>query len=80
MRRSEFCGRGKSARIVMVKETLVYVGREAGATNAALAKEMGLESSAVSRRYEAARQKRMESPQMTTLVKEVQKKLWPRQR
>ena len=64
---------------MMVKEALVYVGREAGATNAALAKELGLESSAVSRRYEAARQKIIESPQMNKLVKDVQRKLWPRQ-
>jgi REP-associated tyrosine transposase len=79
VRRSDFCGPGKSARIVMVKEALVYVGRAAGATNAALAKEMGLESSVVSRRYEAARQKILQSPKMSALVKEVQKKLWPRQ-
>lgn len=75
VRRSDFCGPGKSARIVMIKEALVYVGREAGATNAALAKEMGLESSAVSRRYESARQKIAGSPQMSALVKEVRKKL-----
>ena len=34
------------------------VGREGGATNAGLAKETGMESSAVSRRYESARKKR----------------------
>ena len=75
MRRRDFCGPGKSARIMLVKEALVYVGREAGATNAALAKEMGLESSAVSRRYEAARKKMAESEQMSALVREVRRKL-----
>ncbi len=75
MRRSDFCGPGKSASIVLVKEALVYVGREGGATNAGLAKEIGLESSAVSRRYESARKKMAESPQMSALVREVWKRL-----
>jgi putative transposase len=75
MKRSDFCGPRKSARIVLVKEAVIYVGREAGATNAGLAKEMGLESSAVSRRYEAARKKMAESEEMRGLVREVQRKL-----
>ena len=65
----------KSATIVSVKEALVYVGREAGATNGGLSKEIGLESSAVSRRYESARKKMAESPQMRALVSEVWKRL-----
>jgi len=73
--RQEFCGSGKAARVVMAREALILVGREAGATYAELARETGLESSVLSRRYESARKRVAQSTQMKALVRSVNKTL-----
>ena len=75
MDRKEICGAGKGARVVLVREALVLVAREGGATNAGLARETGMESSAVSRRYESARKKMLGSDEMKVLVKRIRKRL-----
>ena len=56
--RDEFCGRGKAARIVAVKEALILAGRRLGATTRTLSEISGLNSSNISRRHDTA-QRRM---------------------
>lgn len=51
------CGLGKSFQAVMAKEVLVVIGRDAGATVVQLSEITGLDTSSVSRGYEAAKQK-----------------------
>lgn len=73
--REELCGSGKAARVVMAREALVFVGHEAGATYAALARQTGLETSVISRRCEAARRRIAESNQFKALVRSIKKLL-----
>lgn len=53
--RETFCGAGKSARSIMAKEILILTATEAGATAVELSRIIGLDSSSVSRRLDAAR-------------------------
>jgi hypothetical protein len=55
MKRAEFCVPKKGRNLVMVKELMIMVGREQGASNAGLARIMGIDGSVVSRRYESAK-------------------------
>ncbi|MEQ1921926.1 MAG: transposase [Pyrinomonadaceae bacterium] len=48
-------GSGKNTRVIMAKEVLIITGREAGASFTQLAEITGLDSSNVSRRYDAAK-------------------------
>jgi putative transposase len=56
--REEFIGSSKLAGAVRAKEALIVAGRELGANMSTLSKIVGLDSSTVSRRYDAARQRR----------------------
>jgi REP element-mobilizing transposase RayT len=49
----DICGPRKSRSIVVVKEAIIVVGRELGASNADLARLLGIAGSSVSRRYDA---------------------------
>jgi len=73
--REELCGSGKAPGVVMAREALVFVGRDAGVTCAELAKYTGLDISVVSRRFESARRRIAESNQMKALVRNVKKQL-----
>ena len=53
----KFCGPEKSAKAVLAKEVLILLGREHGAAVTELSLIVGLDTSNVSRRYDAARQK-----------------------
>ena len=55
--RDKFCGQGKTAQAVMAKEVLILTGKEAGASLADLSSIIDLDTSTVSRRNDAARQK-----------------------
>ena len=55
MSRKDLFGSGKNTRVIMAKEVLIITGREAGARIAELANITGLDSSNVSRRYDAAK-------------------------
>jgi len=67
----QICSRSKRKEIVMAKEALMIVGEELGASRAALARLIGIDSSVVSRRYESGRTRMNESQEMRELVKEV---------
>jgi len=54
MPREEFCGPGKSAKIISAKETLIAAGKEVGATLSTLAGIAGISSATASKRHEAA--------------------------
>ena len=60
--RDEFCGTGKNARAVMAKELLILTGREAGAGFTELSAMTGIDSSNISRRYDAAKQSTESDP------------------
>lgn len=51
--RRDFCQRGKSAKIIAAKETLIVAGRRMGATTTSLAALTGLNSATVSRRQDS---------------------------
>jgi REP element-mobilizing transposase RayT len=73
--KAELCGPGKAPEMVMARETLVFIGHEAGATCAALARHTGLDISVVSRRLESARMRIAESNQLKALVRSIKKQL-----
>jgi REP element-mobilizing transposase RayT len=66
--RGEFCGSGKSAAAVRAKEMFVLTGCEVGGSLKRLSEIAGMSSSAVSRRYDAARFKVRENGEMTKLA------------
>jgi hypothetical protein len=55
----------------MAKEALIIVGEELGASHAALAGLIGMDSSVVSRRAESGKTRMNECQEMQELVKEV---------
>ena len=65
----------KTRSLVLVKEAMIIVGRELGASNADLARLLGLDASVVSRRYESGRAKMNESQEARRLVKRLREKL-----
>jgi REP element-mobilizing transposase RayT len=66
--RVEFCGPGKSSRVLRAKEIFVLIGREAGGTPKALGEISGMSHSTVSRRYDAARLKAAENGELNELA------------
>ena len=71
----ELCGGRKTRALVLVKEAMIIVGRELGASNADLARLLGLDASVVSRRYESGQAKMNESQEVRQLVKRLREKL-----
>ena len=71
----ELCGGRKTRALVLVKEAMIIVGRELGASNADLARLLGLDASVVSRRYESGKAKMNESQEVRQLVKRLREKL-----
>ena len=65
----ELRGGRKTRTLVLVKEAMIIVGRELGASNADLARLLGIDASVVSRRYESGRAKMNESQEARRLVK-----------
>ena len=75
MQAQELCGGRKTRAVVLVKEAMIIVGRELGASNADLARLLGLDASVVSRRHESGRAKMNESQEARRLVKRLREKL-----
>jgi REP-associated tyrosine transposase len=71
----ELCGGRKTRALVQVKEAMIIVGRELGASNADLARLLRLDASVVSRRHESGRSKMNESRETRRLVKRLREKL-----
>jgi hypothetical protein len=65
----EICSRRKCVEIVMAKEATIFVAHELGASNIAVAKLMGVDSSLVSRRLDSAKSKMKDSGELQKLVK-----------
>jgi putative transposase len=73
--RTDFFGPGKSARILRAKEVFIITGLRAGASLSMLSKITGLDSSSVSRRYDAAARKMREESGLHKLTEQVMKLL-----
>ncbi len=67
----EFCGQGKSTRVLLAKEALIVSGCRAGASLRILTTLTGLSSSSVSKRHDAAIRKLRENGSLQELVDEV---------
>jgi REP element-mobilizing transposase RayT len=65
----ELCSGKKPRALVLVKEAMIIVGRKLGATNADMARLLGLDASVVSRRYESGKAKMEKSQELQRLVK-----------
>ena len=75
MCRDDFYGVVKRRSAVVVKEALILVGRQRGASFAALSEATGLVNCGVSRRYEAARMKMRKEGELSMLVRRIEKYL-----
>jgi chromosomal replication initiation ATPase DnaA len=73
----EFCSRRKTRAIVMAKEAVIVLAREMGASNAAVAKLIGIDSSAVSRRFESGKTRMKATKEMQDLVTQIRKLIAP---
>ena len=73
--KEEFCGRSKVAALVLVKEAVILIGKQQGASNTELARVLRLEASVVSRRWESARERVRESAEMRRLVRRIERSL-----
>jgi hypothetical protein len=71
----ELCSAKKGRALVRAKEAMIVVGREMGASNAALARLMGLDVSVVSRRHESGRAKMKESKEERQMVSRLRAEL-----
>lgn len=70
--KEKFYGPGKSWELIRAKEALIFVGRKAGASLTSLADLIGLSSSAVSRRHDAAQRRMTEDGEMVRLTKQIE--------
>ena len=71
----EICSRSKKRAIVLAKEALILVANELGATNMAVAKRIGVDSSVVSRRLESGKIRMKNSSELQRLIKRIRKLL-----
>jgi hypothetical protein len=71
LERKEFCSNSKHRELVLVKEAIVVIGSESGIRTRELAEVLGLDTSAVSKRREAARVRTEGSAQMTKLLRAI---------
>lgn len=74
----KFCGPGKDRRVMMAKEVLILTGRDAGASVTELSEIVKLDTSTVSRRYEAAMKKAGNDPQIAFAREQVVKQYYER--
>lgn len=73
--RREFCGSNKTPSMVQAKEVLILLGRLRGASVKRLSETVGLNSSTVSRRGDAARMKLRDNEAFRRLVARISKRL-----
>ncbi len=64
----DFCSRRKTKAVVSAKEAMTVVAHEIGAINTRIAKQLGVDSSAVSRRLESGRTRIKEEGELQKLV------------
>ena len=69
--RKDIPGDGKKREHVLMKEAIILIGKEGGLTNARLARVLGVDSSVISRRYDAAKADAGTSPEMKALIKRI---------
>ena len=74
LRQEQFCGPDKNARMILAKEVLIIAAREAGATLAELSLIVGIDSSGISRRHDAAVRKIISDSKLAYAKKIVEKK------
>ena len=75
----EICSGSKKQKIVLAKESLIIVGREIGASNAELARLLGIDSSSVNKRFEAGIAKQKDLSEMQKLIEGVRKQYYKKQ-
>ena len=68
-------GSRKSRNLILVKEAIIVVGRELGASNADLARLLGIDGSSVSRRYDAGLAKINRSQDLKFLVQRLRQEM-----
>jgi chromosomal replication initiation ATPase DnaA len=73
LRAEEICSKGKARAIVIAKEALIIVGRELGGSTTTLARVIGIDSSAVSRRFESGKARLKATKEMQDLVSKIRK-------
>jgi hypothetical protein len=73
MTSEEICSRRKTKANVLAKEALIVVAHEMGASNKAIAKLTGLDTSVVSRRFERGSIRMRDSYELQQLVKEIRR-------
>jgi hypothetical protein len=71
LHRQEFCTKGKARKLVMAKEAIIMIGLRSGIRNRELADALGLDPSAVSKRWEAARGRAEDSHEMVELLRKM---------
>jgi len=71
----EVCSSNKTRSTVLVKEAMILVGKELGATGADMARLIGLDASVVSRRLKSARSKMGESEELRGVVRRLRAEL-----
>lgn len=69
----EICSRSKKRTVVLAKELLIIVGRGIGASNAELARLIGVDCSLANRRFEAGVAKKKDCQEMQKLIDQVRK-------
>ena len=72
---SDIFGSRKSRTIILVKEAIIVVGRELGASNADLARLLGIDGSSVSRRYDAGLAKMSRSQEAKLLIQRLREEM-----
>jgi hypothetical protein len=69
--KQELCSGKKTRALVLIKEAVIILGRELGASNADLGRLLGLDASVVSRRHESGMVKMNESQEARRLLKQL---------
>ena len=73
MSREELDSKSRDRKTVAVREAAIVVGRERGISNRELAKALGIDPSAVTRRVDAARIRKAETVELKHLRKALPK-------
>lgn len=70
----QLCSKSKERRTVAAKEAVILLGREGGLSNRELAESLGIDPSAVTRRFESARQRGEKNSEIVRLRKALRPK------
>ena len=75
LERREICSGDRRLRVIAAKEAMALIGVEKGVTQAVLAEVLGLDSSVISRRVQAAKAKMAASNEFRRLIKRIRHQL-----